>query len=60
MSASMEDWAELVADRIVESVHAIMSNDSNMTVGNALECHLAQSCAGPEAIKRAMVRLGLK
>jgi hypothetical protein len=63
METKITDWAQVVSDRIVESVLCYMkveaANGTVRTVEDALECVLSNSCAGPKAIERAQVALGL-
>ncbi len=52
------DWAQVVADRLIDSVRCVM-DVQGLGAEQALECVLSQSCAGPKAIERAQVALGL-
>jgi hypothetical protein len=60
------DWAELISNRICESVYAYLAYTTGCAAAvnyeateNALECVLSSSCAGPESIRRARVKLAL-
>jgi hypothetical protein len=55
------DWAEVISDRICEEVYCVLGGPATGydATANALELVLSQSCAGPESIRRAMIKLAL-
>ena len=54
------DWAEVISDRIVTEVEAIIAYDGRNTKENALECVLSNSCAGPVSVTLAKKKLGIE
>ena len=55
----MADWAEMVSDRLVTMVNAVLGVNPGMDAADALECVLANSCAGPKSIRIAQDKLGI-
>ena len=58
MIDKITDWAQVVADRVVEEVRCVMKVQ-DIDAENALECVLSNSCAGPKAILLAKIELGI-
>lgn len=53
------DWADIVSDRLVTMVKAVIAVNPDMDAADALECVLAKSCAGPKAIRYAQDKLNI-
>ena len=53
------DWAEVVSERLVDSVKAVLSVGRATDAASALECVLSNSCAGPKSIEMAKRKLGI-
>ena len=60
MPDKITDWADLMSDKICETVRAYMFvAEPDDTVENMLERVLADSCAGPKTIAMAKAKLGI-
>jgi len=53
------DWAEVMSDKLVESVKCVLSVERAKNVADALECVLSTSCAGHKSIELAKKKLGI-
>ncbi len=56
--SKITDWAEVVSDRLVDSVKCLLGVQ-DISAEQALECVLSSSCAGPKSIELARVKLGI-
>jgi hypothetical protein len=60
MPDKITDWADLMSNKICETVKAYMVvAEEGDTVENMLEQVLAYSCAGPKTIAMAKAKLGI-
>ena len=59
MQDKITDWAEVISDRIVESVKCVLMAERAKDAISALECVLSTSCAGPRSIELARKKLGI-
>jgi len=59
MTDKIGDWVQIMGGKLVENVKDTMKVNPELNALDALECVLADSCAGPAAIKLAKQSLGI-
>jgi hypothetical protein len=59
MPDKIGDWVQIMGGKLVENVKDVMMVNPEMSTKDALERVLADSCAGPGAIKLAKESLGI-